>query len=357
MSHDNTCLMPGEMGRTQIPPAVGWKGTAGWEKFRVWEGTYFHSCENEIIGTGKIVDCEPYPGKYPADQKAMICLRCGYTELYYKETVTTPPGASASGLQACLDAYHHPSQGNTPGGPAREPTPPPGVEDEGDVAPLTKAQIAEIDRRIKEFDKDPSKAIPWEEVKKRIFAKVGFGGVPDIPKIPPPPSEKRIKELEHTIEVKNRVIALLTKDSIETHARLQEAPEPTVRQSPPANRSVPPFKVGDFVEVLGGLQGTVMMVSALYGDKEFLYKVGFPDGAEAWYSANNLWFCKGLSLKNTAPPSELIVKSSLKDTPHVNIPFPERIFELLMNSAGAMGVSVETFILFAVDDYIRRRRQ
>lgn len=36
--------------------------------------------------------------------------------------------------------------------------------------------------------------------------------------------------------------------------------------------------------------------------------------------------------------------------------FPERLFELLQDSAEGMGVEVETFVRFAVDDYIRRRR-
>jgi putative addiction module component (TIGR02574 family) len=38
--------------------------------------------------------------------------------------------------------------------------------------PLSKEQLAEIERRMREHDADPSTAVPWEEVRKRLWAKV-----------------------------------------------------------------------------------------------------------------------------------------------------------------------------------------
>jgi putative addiction module component (TIGR02574 family) len=38
---------------------------------------------------------------------------------------------------------------------------------------LTQTQIEEIDRRLAEHDRDPSTAIPWEEVKARIRSRLG----------------------------------------------------------------------------------------------------------------------------------------------------------------------------------------
>ena len=37
--------------------------------------------------------------------------------------------------------------------------------------PLTEAQKAELDRRLAEHDRDPSRAIPWEEVQRRLDKK------------------------------------------------------------------------------------------------------------------------------------------------------------------------------------------
>ena len=34
--------------------------------------------------------------------------------------------------------------------------------------PLTDAQKAELDRRLAEHDRDPSRGIPWEEVQRRL---------------------------------------------------------------------------------------------------------------------------------------------------------------------------------------------
>jgi len=46
------------------------------------------------------------------------------------------------------------------------------VEDE-QLPPLTLEQMEEIDRRIEEHKKDPSRAIPWEEVRERLRARFG----------------------------------------------------------------------------------------------------------------------------------------------------------------------------------------
>jgi putative addiction module component (TIGR02574 family) len=40
--------------------------------------------------------------------------------------------------------------------------------EESDLPPLTPEQMAEIDRRIEEHRRDPSTAIPWEEVRDRL---------------------------------------------------------------------------------------------------------------------------------------------------------------------------------------------
>jgi putative addiction module component (TIGR02574 family) len=37
-----------------------------------------------------------------------------------------------------------------------------------DQLPLTEAQKAELERRLAEHDRDPSRAIPWEEVQRRL---------------------------------------------------------------------------------------------------------------------------------------------------------------------------------------------
>jgi putative addiction module component (TIGR02574 family) len=43
--------------------------------------------------------------------------------------------------------------------------------DEKDLPPLTPEQMEEIDRRIAEHERDPSRAIPWEEVRDRLRAR------------------------------------------------------------------------------------------------------------------------------------------------------------------------------------------
>lgn len=37
-----------------------------------------------------------------------------------------------------------------------------------DQLPLTEAQKVELDRRLAEHDRDPSRGIPWEEVQRRL---------------------------------------------------------------------------------------------------------------------------------------------------------------------------------------------
>ena len=41
-----------------------------------------------------------------------------------------------------------------------------------DLYPLTPEQVAEIDRRLAEHDRDPSTAIGWEEVRRNIERKL-----------------------------------------------------------------------------------------------------------------------------------------------------------------------------------------
>jgi putative addiction module component (TIGR02574 family) len=42
-----------------------------------------------------------------------------------------------------------------------------------DMPPLTTEQEQEIDRRLAEHDRDPSRASSWEEVKARLWARFG----------------------------------------------------------------------------------------------------------------------------------------------------------------------------------------
>lgn len=39
--------------------------------------------------------------------------------------------------------------------------------------PLTEAQKAELDRRLEEHRADPDSAVPWEEVRERLYKKYG----------------------------------------------------------------------------------------------------------------------------------------------------------------------------------------
>lgn len=42
-----------------------------------------------------------------------------------------------------------------------------------DAYPLTDAQKAELDRRLAEHEADPDSAIPWQEVRERLYKKYG----------------------------------------------------------------------------------------------------------------------------------------------------------------------------------------
>jgi putative addiction module component (TIGR02574 family) len=42
---------------------------------------------------------------------------------------------------------------------------------EEEMPPLTPEQIEEIERRLAEHEKDPGSAIPWEEVRARLWAR------------------------------------------------------------------------------------------------------------------------------------------------------------------------------------------
>ena len=42
-------------------------------------------------------------------------------------------------------------------------------ESESEALPLTAEQEQEIDRRLAEHDRDPESAVPWEEVRQRLY--------------------------------------------------------------------------------------------------------------------------------------------------------------------------------------------
>lgn len=42
-----------------------------------------------------------------------------------------------------------------------------------EALPLTDAQRAELDRRVAEHEADPGSAIPWEQVRERLYKKYG----------------------------------------------------------------------------------------------------------------------------------------------------------------------------------------
>jgi putative addiction module component (TIGR02574 family) len=43
--------------------------------------------------------------------------------------------------------------------------------DSGELPPLTEAECAELKRRLEEHRRDPSTAVPWEEVRARISSR------------------------------------------------------------------------------------------------------------------------------------------------------------------------------------------
>ncbi len=45
------------------------------------------------------------------------------------------------------------------------------AERDGERFPLTDAQRQELARRVKELDEHPERARPWEEVRKRLWAR------------------------------------------------------------------------------------------------------------------------------------------------------------------------------------------
>ena len=50
---------------------------------------------------------------------------------------------------------------------------PPGSARPGEPFVLTEEQKAELDRRLADYERDPSRAIPWEVVRERLRAKYG----------------------------------------------------------------------------------------------------------------------------------------------------------------------------------------
>jgi len=49
----------------------------------------------------------------------------------------------------------------------------PEAEADPDLLPLTEEQVAELERRLAEHERDPSSAVPWEEVRARLRARFG----------------------------------------------------------------------------------------------------------------------------------------------------------------------------------------
>jgi putative addiction module component (TIGR02574 family) len=48
---------------------------------------------------------------------------------------------------------------------------PPGSARPGEIVVLTPEQMAEIDRRLAEHERNPERAAPWEEVRARLWAR------------------------------------------------------------------------------------------------------------------------------------------------------------------------------------------
>ena len=49
---------------------------------------------------------------------------------------------------------------------------PPGSAFPGEVVELTEERLAEAERRLAEHERDPSSAIPWEEVRARLWERL-----------------------------------------------------------------------------------------------------------------------------------------------------------------------------------------
>ena len=49
---------------------------------------------------------------------------------------------------------------------------PPGSARPGDIVVLTPEQMAEIDRRLAEHERNPERAAPWEDVRARLWARL-----------------------------------------------------------------------------------------------------------------------------------------------------------------------------------------
>jgi putative addiction module component (TIGR02574 family) len=49
----------------------------------------------------------------------------------------------------------------------------PEAENNPDLLPLTEAQIRELERRLAEHERDPNSAVPWEDLRARLRARLG----------------------------------------------------------------------------------------------------------------------------------------------------------------------------------------
>ena len=49
----------------------------------------------------------------------------------------------------------------------------PEAEADPDLLPLTEEQIQELEHRLAEHERDPSSAVPWDEVRARLRARFG----------------------------------------------------------------------------------------------------------------------------------------------------------------------------------------
>lgn len=363
---DSTCLTPGEMGRT--PP------TEGWANFSLWQGKYYHKCSFGDNRQYHLAKAEEYPGAH----RSMLCTHCGFREIIYSHCGHTesnnkevapaaesvnidtdggeePPIIDCAGAYITRDGTHaevefggdghwhgtvHGKNGcwNPDGSlhgtgfalqeivgklvsvniDTNMSQPPRGIDWGGDVPLLTAAQILEIERRVKEYDKDPSKAIPWDVVKNKILHKLYGGGVVN---------------------------------------------------EPPVKKVVPPFKMGDHVEVTGGHQGTITCIAKPFESLDSAsktYLVGFTSGYEAWYTADKMKHFFGIP---TATPGferafvedeggdDVVEQGELDGTSRLVIDLPEDLVNALDNIAGEAGLSSNTVVVGILINYILNRRR